>query len=246
MRYKNVLITGGSGKLGRALLASGLSGRNILVPTRGEMDITDKLSVKEYFDKHKIDAVIHCAALTSMKVCEDDPAEAIDVNITGTSNIIENALKKIDTRIIYISTDYVYPCVKGPYKEEDKTGPFTVYGWTKFGGECVAKIVFNHCIIRTSFFEPNNIPFDSAPTDAFCSKIPISELVGAIIELIDSDFIGTVNVGREKVSLYEAFKGYKKDIKAVTLEEINRIAPIKRARDSSLDVSLWKRLMANN
>src|SRR3989344_4376533 len=244
MRYQNILITGGTGKLGKALLASSLNERNILAPTRAEMDITDKTSVARYFNEHKIDAVVHCAALINLKERENNPTAAIETNILGTSNLVESALKQQGIKFVYISTDYVYPCTTGLYREDSPTVPFTAYGWTKLGGECVVKGMREHCIIRTSFFDPANIPYDAAPSDAFCSKIPISELVNAIIMLLDRDFVGTINVGGERASLYDIFKAHKPNIQPQTLEEINRIAQIKRAVDSSLDVSLWNKFKA--
>ncbi|MEK6896302.1 MAG: sugar nucleotide-binding protein [Nanoarchaeota archaeon] len=244
MRYQNILITGGTGKLGKALLASNFFKRKVFAPTHTDMDITNKEQVGRYFNEHEIDAIIHCAALINMKECETNPASAIKVNINGTGNLVEAALNKPHTRFVYISTDYVYPCENGPYSESDSAIPFTSYGWTKLGGECAARTIKDHCIVRTSFFNPVNIPYDAAPLDSFCSKIPISELAEAIIALLDSDFVGVINVGQERASLYEIFKKYKPSIQSQTLEEINRAAPIKRAKDSSLDVSLWNKFKA--
>lgn len=243
MKYETVLVTGASGKLGKVLVSS-LKGRKILAPTHSEMDITSKEAVDSYFTKYKIDAIIHCAALTNMKECENDPAKASRVNIRGTANIAEAAISH-NARLIYISTDYVYPCTKGSYKETDATAPFTAYGWSKLGGECVAKLCKNHCIMRTSFFDPAGIVFDSAPDDAFCSKISFSDAAKAIAVLLESDFIGIINVGRERISLYDLYKQHRADMKPQKLEEVNKTASIKRAADSSLDISLWRNINGN-
>jgi dTDP-4-dehydrorhamnose reductase len=242
MKYKTILITGASGKLGQALTSHRIGGTHYLTPTRQEMDITDRKSVEDFVIKHKIDGVIHCAALTNMAECEKNPGAAVNINIIGTVNIVQAFAKVPSTRFVYLSTDYVYPSTLGPYSEEDVVAPFNVYAWTKLGGEYAVKSLPNCCIIRTSFFNPDSIPFDTAPIDAFCSKIPFSEGAKAIMHLLESDFVGTINVGREKISFYDLFKQYKPHMKPVTLEEINKTAPIKRAADSSLDVSLWKKL----
>ncbi len=244
MKYSNILLTGGSGKLGRALLTSKLKNRKILAPAKAEMDITNFSQVESFFKNNKIDAVIHCAAFTSVPECEKNPVTAVEANIVGTSNVVKAALKKENTRLIYISTDYVYPCKNGPYSERDPAIPFTVYAWTKLGGECAIKALKNHCIIRTSFFDPDNIKFDTAASDAFFSKIPINELVENIISLLDSDFTGTINVGQERASIYQILKKYKPSLRPMTVEELSRDKPFDRALDSSLDVGLWQEISA--
>jgi len=239
MKYENILITGSSGKIGKALLSSELGKRKILAPSRDEMDITNDKKVSAYFEKNKIDAVIHCAAMTNGRECEKNPESAIKANVIGASNVVQAALKS-KARFIYMSTDYVYPCVKGPYSEKDETNPFTVYGWTKLEGEYAVKKSENYCVIRTSLLDTKKITFDTAPTDAYVSKIPLEELVEAIIFLLDSNFVGIINVGRERASLYDIYKKYKPDIKPVSIKSIPKEQ--QRAVDSSLDITLWKEI----
>ena len=242
----NVLITGASGKLGKVLLASPyLKNRTCFSPSRAEMDITVQDSVKQYFDEHQIGAVIHCAAMTNMPGCEKNPSEAMSVNMIGTLHLVQEAAKIPNIRFIYVSTDYVYPCVAGPYKESDTVSPFNIYAWSKFAGECGVRNIPNHCIVRTSFFDPRNILFETAPTDAFCSKIPIEDLAEGILRLLNGNFVGVVNVGQERISFYDLYKQYKPGIQPTTLEELSKNLPIKRAKDSSLDVSLWRSLRSD-
>lgn len=236
MTQKITLITGASGKLGKAILAHGLRDRILLTPRRNELDITKKESVENYFDKHSIDEIIHCAAIASVAISEKEPAIAISTNSIGTAYLVEASSKR-KVRFVYISTDYVYPCENGNYKESDETKPFTLYGWTKLGGELSVKTLDNHCIIRTSFFDPNNIPFDTAFTDSFCSKLPISEIAKEVILLLKNYFVGVINVGCDRVSLYDLYKEHKHKIKPENMP-VNQ--EIKRAKDSSLDISLWK------
>ena len=69
------------------------------------MDITDAISVQNFFDANKIKTVIHCAALARMGICEADPAKAINVNVNGTSNIVSSILSSNkNCKMIYIST----------------------------------------------------------------------------------------------------------------------------------------------
>ncbi len=246
MTNKTILITGATGKLGNAIIKHGFSNHQILTPTHTELDISNYETVKKYFEKHKIDKVIHCAAMTNMVECEKNPQQAIETNIIGTFNLINAVYKTPIIRFIYISTDYVYPGTSGPYSESDSVNPFNKYAWTKFAGECAVKLLPNHCIIRTSFFDPANIPFDTAPIDSFNSKIPIDELARDIFWLLNNNFVGVINVGQERASAYEILKKYKPDITKVTLEEISKGLTMKRAVDSSLDISLWKKIRGRN
>ena len=153
MKYKNILLTGSSGKLGTAIVRSGcFSG--LLTPSMEILDIIKSNTVERFFRKHDIDAVIHCAAMARMAECERDPAAAVSVNIMGTANIVAEVIKKENTsnkgtRFIYISTDAIYAGERGNYSEEDNTIPYNKYGWTKLGGECVVRILSNYCIDGT-------------------------------------------------------------------------------------------------
>jgi len=217
MDGKTLLITGASGKLGKEILRQGIKGRNVLIPSHQELDITDKKSLMDYFKKYSIDEIIHCVAIASVLKCEQDPSNAIETNALGTAHIVEASSANPKTRFVYISTDYVYPCVNGNYKETDEVRPFTVYGWTKLAGEICVKKIKNHCIIRTSFFDPDNIPFDTAFTDSFSSKMPIAKLGSSVTQLLDDAFIGVINVGDERKSLYELYKIHKPQMKPDTI-----------------------------
>lgn len=242
--FKKILLTGGSGNLGRAILRSGLF-PNILAPTHGELDITKPEEIKFFFEEHKPDAVIHAAAVVKMAQADKD-ALRVETNINGTANLIHEALKikekGEDIRFIYVSTDGVYEGIKGNYSENDETIPYNNYGWTKLAGECAVKALSNYCVIRTSFFDPENIPFDTAATDMYSSKMPVGELPKFIAALLFSSFIGTVNVGDERKSHYERYKEVKSSIKPSTFEEITKNLGFKMAKDASLDLTLWKKV----
>jgi len=163
MKYKNILLTGGSGNLGAAILESGYF-PEILSPSHKELDLCDSGSITNFFKGKSFDVIIHCAALTSMKECEQNPEKAINVNTTGTSNLVNEVLKKQISqgnkiRFIHISTDAVYKRADGNYSEGSSTIPGSVYGWTKLGAECIVNILSNSCIVRTSFFNPKKTEF---------------------------------------------------------------------------------------
>jgi len=245
MNYKNILLTGASGELGKAIANSG-NFPSLLTPSKEILDITKPNAIKKFLDNKDFDAVIHCAAMARVKECEENPAKAIETNIIGTSNLANETINKEKEsgekiRFIHMSTDGVYPGIDGNYSEKDKTMPYNAYGWTKLGAECAVNALSNFCIIRTSFFDPDNMKFKDAATDAYSSKAPISYVVKAISTLLNSGFTGTINVGRERRSDYGHYMEFKPEIKKCKLQDIQKTINFKMYKDSSMDISLWKK-----
>lgn len=246
MKYKNILLTGASGNLGQAMLKSDHF-PSLLCPSRKTLDITKPVITESFFSNNKIDALIHCAALARMADCESNPIEAIRTNVNGTANLVMAVLKKENMsgkkiRFVYISTDGVYSGLRGNYSEKDEAVPYNKYGWSKLGAECVVNLLSNFCIIRTSFFDPQNIKFSTSATDAYSSKVEISYLVKAVAKLLKSSFVGTINIGSERKSDYRRYKKFKPSLKPTRLQDILKGVSFKMARDSSLDSSLWKKI----
>ena len=241
---KSILITGASGKLGKRIVE--LNSKYILLqPSRSELDITNEDSVCSYFTKFHFDGIIHCAALARMLDCENNPSLAIKTNTIGTANLVSEVFKRNmqdKLRFIHISTDGVYQGDNGNYSEIDQTIPYNIYGWTKLGAESSVNLLPNHCIIRTRFYDPNEIKFNDYPGDVFTSKLPVDDLVKAIFYLYEHPFIGTVNVGDEKMSEYDRHKLYQSNIVKSSYEEIQQRTKVKLPRDPSMNVSLWNRL----
>ncbi len=246
MKYKKILLTGASGQLGQAISNSGYFG-NLLMPSREIFDITKPLIIKNYFHDNDFDAVIHCAALARMLECEKNPDKAIETNIIGTSNLAIEVLRKEFTlnkkiRFVHISTDGVYAGIKGNYSEEDAATPYNIYGWTKLGAECAVRVLSNYCIIRTSFFDPNKIKFNESATDAYSSKMQINDLARAIAKMLNSNFVGVINIGDKRKSDYERYKAFKSTLKPCKLKAILKIVPFQMAKDASLNTKLWEKI----
>lgn len=131
-----VLVTGVKGQLGydvmRELKKRGIEGIGVDID---EMDITDFESVDKVISEANPDAVIHCAAYTAVDAAEDNEAVCRKVNVNGPENIAK-VCRKLDCKMVYISTDYVFDG-KGerPWEPDDPTGPVSVYGLTKRDGE---------------------------------------------------------------------------------------------------------------
>jgi len=238
-------LTGGSGTLGRNILKSGYF-ENIISPGHETLDITDKDAIMAYFAENEIDALIHCAAIARMRDCAEEPTKAIQTNIIGTSNLVMAVLKKEQKskkiRFIHISSDGVYSGTEGNFSEKDATIPYNKYGWTKLGAETAVNLLSNFCIIRTGFFEPENIKWDDSATDAYSSKITVQHLVKAIAQMLENNFVGTINIGSERKSDYERYKEHKPSLKTCKFEDIQKAVPFQMARDASMDVTLWEKI----
>lgn len=119
------------------------------------MDITDKHSVEDILTEQHPDVVVHCAAWTAVDMAEDDDkVEKVRlVNATGTENIAL-ACKKLDCKMIYLSTDYVFNGLGDePWQPDCKDyQPLNVYGQTKLEGElAVANHVEKYFIVRIAW-----------------------------------------------------------------------------------------------
>ncbi len=241
-KLMKILLTGGSGMLGTAIRNSGIFS-DILAPSHEEIDIKNYSDVREYIKKTKLHGIIHCAAISKRASCENDPDSAIHTNMIGTANLVRAVTaEKKNLRFLYISTDAVYGGGEGKYKEDGPTIPSDNYGWTKLGGECATRTLLNSCIVRTSFFDPKNIPFESASDTVFFSKLPINDLVGYLFQIYASNLKGVINVGQEKISAYQLYHKYKSSIKKITPKMLQEEGSVSIAKDLSLDISCFKNL----
>jgi len=146
-----ILITGSNGLLGQHLikLLIETTGHTILATGRGasrlpfevsdlydyfSLDITDGIAVNDFLLAHEPEIIIHAAAMTQPDECELHEVECWNVNVTATRFLLD-AAKKINARFIYISTDFVFDGLSGPYKETDIPGPVNYYGSSKLAAE---------------------------------------------------------------------------------------------------------------
>lgn len=150
MKY---LITGGTGQLGYDIIKELISRGelNYLAPTTKEMNITNKDEVEKVILGYKPDIIFHCAAYTDVDKAEEDKENCYNINVNGTKNIVSVA-EKINAKVVYISTDYVFDGTKeGIYEIDDKTNPINYYGYTKLMGEEEVKKLKDYLIVRISW-----------------------------------------------------------------------------------------------
>lgn len=149
-----VVIIGAGGQLGSdccSLLSAGNETIGCDIP---RVDIGNKASVDDYLDDTRPDVIVNCAAYTAVDACETESRLAWSINAEGPGHIAK-AAKRLGSRLIHISTDYVFDGhreVPAPYIESDATNPLSVYGRSKLAGErAVAEGVDNHVILRTAW-----------------------------------------------------------------------------------------------
>ena len=151
-----VLVTGVKGQLGYDV-ANELTnrGHEAIGVDIAEMDITDKVSADTVISRVHPEAVIHCAAWTTVDAAEDEEniPKVRAVNVMGTQYIAD-ACKKIDAKMMYISTDYVFDGQgTTPWQPDCKDyKPLNVYGQTKLEGEfAVANTLDKYFIVRIAW-----------------------------------------------------------------------------------------------
>ena len=147
-----VLLTGGRGMLGRTICEE-LADFEIVATDLPEADITDEDGIDAVLERHRPDAVIHCAAMTAVDRCEQEVDLAYRLNAHGTANAAA-ACDRQGIRLLAISTDYVFDGDSDrSYTEFDvATGGRTVYGKSKFAGEeQVRALCPDHVICRISW-----------------------------------------------------------------------------------------------
>jgi len=274
-----VLITGANGLLGSKLseiysrrghvVYAGFTSVPPAIGKPVQMDVTDKVTVREGFENCSPDIVYHCAAVTNVDACEADPNLANEVNVEWTRYIVHEA-KRVGCQVIYISTDYVFDGQQGCYREEDAPNPINVYGKTKLEAERVVLASGRPSVIaRTSVIfgaSPSSGKqnfalwvMDSlrrgervqALTDMYACPTYNQNLAEMLIETAERGFAGICHLcGATRVSRYdfavaiaETFGLDRSMVQPAVSADIGPKMKAKRPPDSSLDNSKSLRML---
>ena len=150
----NILVTGSNGQLGSEIkdLSANYDSCHFFFRDLPALDICNTIQLDAFFKENNINTVINCAAYTAVDKAEVNPEIADKINFKGVINILD-ALKKVDGKLIHISTDYVFDGNHNmPYTERDSVSPIGVYGKTKRSGElAVTNSDIDGIVIRTSW-----------------------------------------------------------------------------------------------
>lgn len=158
-----VLITGSNGLLGQKLVktfssnhqTTGIDLKNesfITAPNFSyqNISITEKGKLEGLFTSFKPEAVINAGAFTDVDGCESNREKAWEVNVEGVRNLAI-LCKEFDSKLVHLSTDYIFDGKNGPYSEEDTPNPKGYYGLTKLESErAILKREINFLIVRTN------------------------------------------------------------------------------------------------
>ncbi len=235
---KKILFTGGSGRFAKTFK---LKKTKYLIdyPTKKKFDIESFDTIRKYILKNKPDYLIHCAGLSRpMNIHEKDISSSISTNIIGTSNIVK-ICSQLNIKLIYFSTNYVYPGTKGNYSENDPVLPINNYAISKFGGECAVQMYKNSLILRICMTEK---PFihKKAFNDVEMNFMYHEDLANNLLKLINKK--GIINIGGPKQTVYNFAKKTNDKIKSVSAKKIlGKKYPLKQ----SMNVKKYLKIIRN-
>jgi dTDP-4-dehydrorhamnose reductase len=127
---EKILVTGANGQLGSELrdLAPKFSQFEFVFVSRDELPIDDFARLKDFFEQQRPHYCINCAAYTKVDAAESHQDEAFCINAEAVA-VIADLCHQYKTRLIHISTDYVFSGVTSePHTEESPADPLSVYG----------------------------------------------------------------------------------------------------------------------
>lgn len=152
-----VLLFGGNGQVGHALLSRHEFGAGLTSATRQDCDLTDAESVRMLVRRVRPQVIINAAAYTAVDKAEGDRETCYAVNAQAPAVMAQEAAL-IGARLIHYSTDYVFDGTQAaPYQEQDATGPRNVYGASKLEGEQgIAASGCSYAVLRTSWVYSNH------------------------------------------------------------------------------------------
>ena len=233
---KTILISGGNGKFSNALIKINKKYR-ILAPNKKQMNILSQNSIANFISKHKVDYFIHAAAFTTpMAKHETELEKSISTNIIGSANVALSCLKK-KIKLIYISTNFVYPGKKGNYTEDSNLSPVNEYGWSKLGGECAMQIYKNTLTLRICMND-DFFPHKSAFTNYLTSFLKKTEAARITLKLLDKK--GVINIGGEKQSAYNYAKNLNSKVKKIKLKKKDKIL---LGLDTSMNINKLSKIL---
>lgn len=233
---KRILVCGSNGLLGQKLawLFDGETDYEILHTSHHRafaqndilvdytmLDISNRSDVKSLVAGYRPDVIINAAAMTNVDNCEKERELAWKINVTGVENLVEVS-RRINAKLVHISTDYVFDGKTGNYSEEDRVHPINYYGKTKLAGEnAVIAGGIEYAILRTvlvygagvnvknnfALWVVNNL-LDEVPIrcadDQISSPTNVFDLATAVKSVIDVDATGLYHIsGPDAVSRYD-------------------------------------------
>ena len=216
-----VLITGAAGLIGRYLIKTAQRWAprwEVRGLTRQDLDLADAASLTSVVRSLKPLVIIHCAALSRTKDCEEDPESARRINVTVTEHLAQLSQA---IPFIFLSSGEVFDGKTGWYVESDEPNPINVYGRTKLAAEQAVLQNPGHTVVRVVLTagtsETGNRSFVEEMcriakagkdltlyTDEFRCPLPAGVIARALWELVDRKQPGLYHLGgSERLSRWE-------------------------------------------
>lgn len=209
MKNQKILVTGGNGRFAKILKEKNKK-LNLTFVTKKDCDILNLNSIIKTVKRAKPKIIFHCAGLSRpMQVHENNIKKSIDLNIIGTANITK-VCEMFKIKLVYFSSGYVYPGIKGNYSEDHPVLPFNNYGYSKLGGECAVAMYHNSLILRITMTE-KPFKYKKAYTNLISNFMYHEKLVEMLPKIIDQK--GILNVGGKTQSIYNFVKEKNPKIK---------------------------------
>ena len=232
---KKIIFTGGSGKFGKVFKEFNLNKKNIYYPSSSSFDVTNIKKMEKIIKRIRPKFIIHAAAISRpMELHEKKVAKSISTNIIGTSNIV-NLCYKYKIKLIYFSTNYVYPSKKGNYKENDPVLPINNYAWSKLGGECAAQMLKNSLILRICMTEKPFL-YSYAYTNLKTNFMFHEDLAKVFFKLINKK--GIINIGGPAQSVFRFARKNNKNIKKKIMNVRKNSLPV----NSTMNIGKFKKI----
>jgi dTDP-4-dehydrorhamnose reductase len=238
LNYK-IVITGGTGRFG-SILKKMYKSNKLIFPNKKALNILSVNSIEKYLQSVKPKILIHLAGLSRpMKIHDNDICRSIDLNIIGTANIVK-ICSKLKIKLIYFSTNYVYPGTDGNYRESDPLLPINNYAWSKLGGESAVHLYKNSLILRVCMTEK---PFihKNAFLDFKTNFIFQEEIAKILFKVLP--FKGIINLGGKAQSVYNFAKDFNKNVNPISRSSVKSLRPYP---DISMNISKLKKSLKKN
>jgi dTDP-4-dehydrorhamnose reductase len=208
---KKILVTGSDGRFANELKKT-KTNIQFIYTNKKKLNICNFNSIIKAIKKYKPKTILHLAGLSRpMAIHEKNINKSINLNIIGTANLVK-ACSEYKIKIIYFSTSYIYPGLKGNYKENDPLLPWNNYGWSKLGGECAVQMYKNSLILRACMTQK---PFlhKKAYANVKSNFIYHKDLIKIFLQILNKK--GIYNIGGISQTIYKFAKRNNVDVKKI-------------------------------
>lgn len=237
-KIKKILVTGGDGRFASEMKKKFKKNKHYVFLNKKNLNIISLQSIRKNIKKYKPSVILHLAALSRpMKLHYENLEKSISTNIIGTSNLVLEC-SKLDIKIVYFSTQYVYPGEKGNYKENSPLLPMNNYAWSKLGGECAVQMYENSLILRVSMSEKpwvHPVAFKNIKTNFLYHD----EVIKLLPKLLDKK--GIINVGSKSSSILQFAKRTNKKVKSALYKKI--FDEVKIPKNSSTNIEKLNKIL---